>query len=336
MSLIENLWRGICIISASEDAFSAGETIKEKLKSFEIPVVHYRYKDAEIETIWKCYDAIVFVMALEGATRIVCKYAKSKTEDPAIVCIDDKINYVIPLLGGHWGANDIARELSVILNSTPIITTAAEIKGKLSIERIANILIAKIINPENIVKINAALLRDESICIDGIDVNVNFPENIKVNSEECSYIISLRGDKEYKDKIVVWLKPLKISIGIGSKKDVKMEEIRDGIYKVLERLNLKRERIGIIASIREEVKKIADEFNVRFRLVNEEEINNFMNPCLTPPSKTLIEVGLKGVAEISALIAGGRNSKLILRKIAISRNSTIAVATYEGHHHHHH
>jgi len=39
---------------------------------------------------------------------------------------------------------------------------------------------------------------------------------------------------------------------------------------------------------------------------------------------------LKGVAEISALIAGGINSKLILRKIAISRNSTIAVATYEG------
>jgi len=328
--MIENLWRGIAIISASEDGFKAGEIVKEKLKRFEIPVVHFKYKDADIETVWRCYDAIIFVMALEGATRIICKYTKSKTKDPAIICIDDKINYVIPLLGGHWGANDIARDLSVILNSTPIITTAAELKGKLSVEKIANILVAKILNPENIVKINAVLLRDEYVCVDGVDINVTFPENIRINSEECNYIVSLRNDKEYKDKIVVWLKPLKISIGVGSKKDVKIDEIRDGIYKVLERLNLKRERIGIIASIREEVKKIADEINVKFRLVNEEEINNFTNPCLTPPSKTLIEVGLKGVAEISALIAGGINSKLILRKIAISRNSTIAVATYEG------
>ncbi|QGA53460.1 cobalt-precorrin 5A hydrolase [Sulfolobus sp. E5-1-F] len=328
--MIENLWRGIAIISASEDGFNAGEIIKEKLKNFEIPVVHFKYKDANVETVWRCYDAIIFVMALEGATRIICKYAKSKTEDPAIICIDDKINYVIPLLGGHWGANDVARDLSIILNSTPIITTAAELKGKLSVERIANILVAKILNPENIVKINAALLRDEYVCLDGVDINVKFPDNIKVNSEECNYIISLNNNKEYKDKIVVWLKPLKISIGIGSKKDVKLDEIKNGVFNVLERLNLKRERIGIIASIREEVKKIADEFNVKFRLVNEEEINSFTNPCLTPPSKTLTQVGLKGVAEISALIAGGSNSKLILRKIAISRNSTIAVATYEG------
>ncbi|MEM4912485.1 MAG: cobalt-precorrin 5A hydrolase, partial [Metallosphaera sp.] len=202
--MIENLWRGIAIISASEDGFKAGEIVKEKLKRFEIPVVHFKYKDADIETVWRCYDAIIFVMALEGATRIICKYAKSKTEDPAIICIDDKINYVIPLLGGHWGANDIARDLSVILNSTPIITTAAELKGKLSVEKIANILVAKILNPENIVKINAVLLRDEYVCVDGVDINFTFPENIRINSEECNYIVSLRNDKEYRDKIVVW------------------------------------------------------------------------------------------------------------------------------------
>ncbi|WP_338603744.1 cobalt-precorrin 5A hydrolase [Sulfolobus tengchongensis] len=330
--MLENLWKGIAIISASDDGYNAGEAIREKLKEFEIPVVHYKYKDADIETIWKCYDAIIFVMALEGATRIVCRYAKSKTDDPPIICVDDKMNYVIPLLGGHWGANDIARELGKILNSTPIITTAAELKGKLSVEKIANILIARILNPETIVKINAALLKDEEICIDGINdgININFPENIKVNSTKCNYIISLVKNREYEDdKIVVRLMPLKISIGIGSKKDVKLDEIRNGIYRLLERLNLKAERIGVIASIREEVKELAEEFNVKFRLISENEINSFTNPCLTPPSKTLIEVGLKGVAEISALIAGGKNSKLILRKIPISKSSTIAVATYE-------
>jgi|ECHnycMinimDraft_1075156.scaffolds.fasta_scaffold01314_4 hypothetical protein len=32
---------------------------------------------------------------------------------------------------------------------------------------------------------------------------------------------------------------------------------------------------------------------------------------------------------ISAIIAGGNNSKLVLRKIAIGRNPTIAIAIYE-------
>jgi len=38
--------------------------------------------------------------------------------------------------------------------------------------------------------------------VDGVDINVTFPENIRINSEECNYIVSLRNDKEYKDKIV--------------------------------------------------------------------------------------------------------------------------------------
>ncbi|MEM0132094.1 MAG: cobalamin biosynthesis protein, partial [Saccharolobus sp.] len=113
-------------------------------------------------------------------------------------------------------------------------------------------------------------------------------------------------------------------------KEVNLDEIKEGIYRVLERLNTSKDRIGVIASIREEISEIAKEFNVKFRLVKEDELNNFSNPCLTPPSKTLTELGLKGVAEISALIAGGKDSKLVLRKIAVGKNSTIAVAAYDG------
>jgi len=326
--LIERLWKGIAIVSASEDGYKAGEIIKEKLKSLEIPVVHYKYKDVNLENVWECFDAVIFVMALEGAVRISCKYAKSKSEDPLVISVDDKINYIIPLLGGHWGANEITKDLSSILNANPIITTAAELKGKISVERIAEMLIAKIENPEAIVKVNSALLRDEIVCIDE-NVNLDLPKNILTNDSSCEYIISLR-EKTYDNKIVVRLKPLKLAIGIGSKKEVNLDEIKNGINKILERLNVGKDRIGVIASIREEISKIAEELNVKFRLVSEKEINSFTNPCLTPPSKTLVELGLKGVAEISALIAGGERSKLILRKVAMGKNVTIAVASYEG------
>lgn len=37
-----------------------------------------------------------------------------------------------------------------------MITTAAELKGRLSVERIAEMLIARVLNPEAIVRVNSA------------------------------------------------------------------------------------------------------------------------------------------------------------------------------------
>lgn len=174
------------------------------------------------------------------------------------------------------------------------------------------------------------LLRDEVVCLDGVDADADFGGNIKLNSDDCRYIISLL-DKPYGgDRVVVRLKPLKLSIGVGSRSSVDLGRVRKGIEMVLERLGVGRERVGVIASIRPEIAEIAREFNVGFRLVSREELNNFSNPCLTPPSETLTKLGLRGVAEVAALIAGGPSSRLVLRKVAVDGEVTIAVAAYDG------
>ncbi|MHC1636005.1 MAG: precorrin-4 C(11)-methyltransferase [Candidatus Methanospirareceae archaeon] len=50
---------------------------------------------------------------------------KKKTEDPWVVCIDERGEYVIPVLNGHRGANDIAKLIAKEISAKVVITTSS-------------------------------------------------------------------------------------------------------------------------------------------------------------------------------------------------------------------
>lgn len=74
-----------------------------------------------------------------------------------MIVVDSNLNFAIPLLGGHHGANEVARKISE-LGAVPVLTTATEVHGKPSVEGIADRLDCKIFNKESTVAVNCALL----------------------------------------------------------------------------------------------------------------------------------------------------------------------------------
>ena len=83
-----------------------------------------------IATNWKKFDAFVFIGAMGICVRTIAPYIKDKHEDPAVVCIDSLGLHVISVLSGHvGGANDLTREIAIIIGGHEVITTQSDNVG---------------------------------------------------------------------------------------------------------------------------------------------------------------------------------------------------------------
>ncbi len=82
-------------------------------------------------SIFSSVDAMIFIGSCGIAVREIASHLKSKTEDPAVICIDELGRFVIPILSGHiGGANRLAGRIAEALGATAVVTTATDINGK--------------------------------------------------------------------------------------------------------------------------------------------------------------------------------------------------------------
>ncbi|NON63236.1 cobalamin biosynthesis protein [Acidianus sp. RZ1] len=322
--MIERFWRGVLILSVSEEGWKTAEDIREKIeKEFEVPVIHSSYNPKILENYWDCIDLVIFIMALEGSIRISCRFAKSKDKDPAVISIDDRSKFVIPILGGHWGSNDAAEDISRLIGSPAVITTASELQGIPSVERIASFIIAKVENPQELAKVNGAIVRGEKVCLNGIDLNLG---DHFIKGDDCKYVISIG---KAKGEHVIFLRPLNVAVGIGSKREVNVEGVWKELSARVKEMNI-QDRVKVIGSVREEFKEIAHKLKAEFKVFSLEELKGFSSPCITPSGEKLKSLGVPGVSEAIALTLGGKSSRLILRKVKVGNYATLSFATIEG------
>lgn len=139
----------IYIISVSYQGRQLSEILWTKLRSRHTCVQAYTveaYKTDSIpalplplrtslQGLWRQAKAIIFIGAVGIAVRTIAPYIQHKAKDPAILCLDEKGKFVIPLLSGHMGgANALAVQISRVLRSTPVLTTATDIHGLFAVD----------------------------------------------------------------------------------------------------------------------------------------------------------------------------------------------------------
>ena len=335
----------IAILSVSDKGRELGNALEEKLKDDPtvIKVNHY-HKNVK-DNIFKAFDrhdAVIGIMATGILIRSMQPFIQSKIRDPAVISIDDNGNFTISLLSGHLGgANSLTIKISNLINSTPVITTSTDTNGKLGIDVLSKDIHYEILNTENIVHINKAILNGEKITFTvNPSMNVEFLDDyLKNNTLEM--VIST----EYSDSIPInqirvsheghdlYLEKRKIVIGIGCRKGKSENEIMTSISTVLNELDLDISLVDCIASA--EIKKdekglldLAATLQIPIEFVDVEKLKLFTSPDISKSEFVRSKFGIDNVCESSALIVAGFDSKLIYRKKAFN-GVTIAVAESE-------
>jgi len=148
---------GTCVIALPRFMKKA-ESIGRHLGAEVIP-----YGPDAFRSAFAMYSGIVAVMSAGIVVRSIAPLLRDKWQDPAVVVVSPDLTWAIPIAGGHHGANRIARSLGE-LGIRPVITTATETMGRMSVEVIANERGCGVLNPPSTRAVNAAILDGEVPC----------------------------------------------------------------------------------------------------------------------------------------------------------------------------
>ncbi len=285
---------------------SIGRQIVETLAT-EFPTVDYReYHDGAFESAFAQYDAVVGVMGVGIVVRKVAPLLGSKWADPAVVAVDAELTWAIPLVGGHHGANALARSLSS-LGAVPAVTTASEVSGERSVEARAAVLDSTIETPDSTVGTNLAVLDDEL----GPVVRLDGPRAVLVSDDVT---------------VMKRTQPDGIVLGTGCVSDVESDQVLQAWDRTLESVGHDFEAVEFVATGRLKADETglfeaASEKDLGVVLFERETLRNFEGPT---ESKASALVDWPGIAEASA-IAGGQNHELVLEKQTYEGAVTVAV-----------
>jgi len=321
----------ITITKNSEDL--AGEIQANLIKDptiFGVDIFNKNVKKT-LESVFGAYDCIIGIMAAGIMVRNICDLARNKLEDPAVLIMDDAGKHVISLLSGHLGgANEIAKKIAEITGADPVITTATDIHGKLGIDSLAKKYYLDIENPEKIKAINTVLVNDE---LPELFVPSEFDFILNDPVVKASYNGFRSNNNDFKcllSDVKLILKPKRFAVGIGARKDISRENVEKAIEKAMDILKLQVQRIDIISTGEMKINEsgiieAASNFHIPLEIIPLDKLKKFDYTGYSKSSFVREKFGISGVCEPSALIAAGKNSKLVFKKTAFN-GVTVAIA----------
>lgn len=263
---------GLCIISFTENGMRLSKKIAESFLEQEITVftkcslqkevgimpsiqfVEQRIGDWAKEQM-KEKNSLLFIGACGIAVRAIAPCISDKLQDSPVLVMDEKGNYVIPILSGHMGgANELAIELAGKIGGVPVITTATDLNGMFAVDLFAKKNSLSIVNREGIAKVSSKVLAGKEITISiepgHFKKEGKMPKGIRIVSyppeQKVDVIITT---KEVDCEALIRLKPKEYVIGMGCKRGKEPEKIEQFIQRSMEKIGISKNQIFAIASI---------------------------------------------------------------------------------------
>ncbi|MEM9438483.1 MAG: precorrin-3B C(17)-methyltransferase [Pseudomonadota bacterium] len=264
---------------------------------------------------------VIGVCASGILIRAVAPLLADKRAEPPVVSVSDDGAVVVPLLGGHRGANRLARDIAEALGGAAAVTTAGDVALGVALDeppagwRLAN--------PEDAKGAMAALLAGEGANVDGdAPWLAELPEGDGVK-------ISVGLSPVETGPHALHFAPARVTVGVGCARNCDPAELAELVMSALSEAGLSRYAVHSVSSIdlkadEPAILELASGLGVPLRLLDAAALEKLSSEVHNPSKIVFSEVGTHSVAEAAAL-AQGAAATLVVPKVK-SANATCAIA----------
>ena len=211
----------------------------------------YESLDAWTREAFATRDALVFVSVTGIAVRAIAPYVKDKFSDPAVVSVDERGQFAVPLLSGHvGGANDLARQVARIIGARPVISTATDVNGLFAVDQWAREQGMVVVERDVAKKVSATLLAGNQVFFaSDFPVEGAMPEGVMpIGKGPLGICVTLNEWNNPFDE-TLHLVPRIVTVGAGCHRDQDSDDLRRGIAIALGRASISPRAVRTLASI---------------------------------------------------------------------------------------
>lgn len=266
---------------------------------------------------------IIGVCASGILIRGVAPLLADKTTEPPVISVSDDGKVVVPLVGGHRGANRLAQKIATELRAVAAVTTAGDVALGVALDEPPEGW--RLRNPEDAKTAMAALLSGEGATVLGDAPWLSdLPEGDGVTLEASISSDAATGAK------ALHFAPRRVAIGVGCARDCPGDELIRLVEAAMADANLSWAAVHSINSVtlkgdEPAMIELAAHFKCDFRLFDAPELDAMAGDVPNPSDVVLAEVGTRSVAEAAALCQAGAGSELLVEKRK-SAHATCAIA----------
>ncbi len=323
------------VVLLTDSALATGRIIKDALDGAQIHGLTSRVSQRDVgfenasdhlRSLFAEGRPVIAVFSAGAAIRILAPDLEDKLREPPVIAVSEDGASVVPLLGGHRGANDLAREIATLLEGHAAITTAGDVRFDVALDQPPEGWV--LANPEAAKPVMADLLAGSKIELNGkapwlessdlpLAENATLKLTVTQERHEPGF-----GELVYHPKV--------LCVGVGCERGCDPDELIGLVQSTLHEAGLAESSVAVVASIdvkadEAAVHAAARSLGARARFFDAARLEREAPRLQNPSDVVFAEVGCHGVAEGAALAAAGNEGDLIVAKRKSAR-ATCAIA----------
>lgn len=280
-----------------------------------------------VQALFAAGRPIVAVMASGALIRLLAPLLSDKHKEPPVLAVAEDGSSVVPLLGGHHGANDLARQIASVLGAHAAITTAGDLKFGVALDQPPEGYV--LANPERAKAVMAELVAGAGARLEGASAAWLTHSRLPFQ-QEARVTLSVTDQHKTAGELELVYHPKTLVLGMGCERHAKPEEAIALAEEALAKGGFAKESLAAICSIdlkadETAIHAVAAHFNIPARFFTAATLEAEAPRLKNPSEVVFAEVGCHGVAEGAALAAVGAAGELVVEKIK-SKGATAAIA----------